>query len=120
MSCFGGRVSQDLYQNCCNANTICEFNGDIDSLKSEPIYVQKVFDAVLFNLQGMKTCLLYTSPGERKLIPTGLFVELPPGVEAQVRARSGLSIKHGIGLVNGVGTVDSDYQMCIRDSLWCV
>ena len=37
MSCFGGRVSQDLYQNCCNANTICEFNGDIDSLKSEPI-----------------------------------------------------------------------------------
>ena len=55
MSCFGGRVSQDLYQNCCNANTICEFNGDIDSLKSEPIYVQKVFDAVLFNLQGLKT-----------------------------------------------------------------
>ena len=49
-------------------------------------------------------------PGERKLIPTGLFVELPPGVEAQGRARSGLSIKHGIGLVNGVGTVDSDYR----------
>ena len=49
-------------------------------------------------------------PGERKLIPTGLFVELPPGVEDQVRARSGLSIKHGIGLVNGVGTVDSDYR----------
>ena len=49
-------------------------------------------------------------PGERKLIPTGLFVELPPGVEAQVRARSGLSIKHGIGRVNGGGTVDSDYR----------
>lgn len=49
-------------------------------------------------------------PGERKLIPTGLFVELPQGIEAQVRARSGLSIKHGIGLVNGVGTVDSDYR----------
>ena len=49
-------------------------------------------------------------PGERMLIPTGLFVELPEGVEAQVRARSGLSIKHGIGLVNGVGTVDSDYR----------
>ena len=48
--------------------------------------------------------------GERRLIPTGLFVELPEGVEAQVRARSGLSIKHGIGLVNGVGTVDSDYR----------
>lgn len=49
-------------------------------------------------------------PGERRLIPTGLFVELPEGVEAQVRARSGLSIKHGIGMVNGVGTVDSDYR----------
>ena len=49
-------------------------------------------------------------PCERRLIPTGLFVELPEGVEAQVRARSGLSIKHGIGLVNGVGTVDSDYR----------
>ena len=49
-------------------------------------------------------------PGERRLIPTGLFVELPQGIEAQVRARSGLAIKHGIGLVNGVGTVDSDYR----------
>ena len=49
-------------------------------------------------------------PGERKLIPTGLFVELPPGIEAQVRARSGLSIKHGITMVNGIGTVDSDYR----------
>lgn len=49
-------------------------------------------------------------PGERHLIPTGLFVEIPPGIEAQIRARSGLAIKHGIGLVNGVGTVDSDYR----------
>jgi len=49
-------------------------------------------------------------PGERRLVPTGLFVELPPGVEAQIRARSGLAIKHGIGLVNGIGTVDSDYR----------
>ena len=49
-------------------------------------------------------------PGERRLIPTGLFIEIPQGIEAQIRARSGLSIKHGIGLVNGVGTVDSDYR----------
>ena len=49
-------------------------------------------------------------PGERRLIPTGLFVELPPGIEAQIRARSGLSIKHGITMINGVGTVDSDYR----------
>lgn len=49
-------------------------------------------------------------PGERRLIPTGLFVEIPQGTEAQIRARSGLAIKHGIGLVNGIGTVDSDYR----------
>lgn len=49
-------------------------------------------------------------PGERRLIPTGLFVQLPPGVEAQIRARSGLAVKYGICLVNGVGTVDSDYR----------
>lgn len=49
-------------------------------------------------------------PGQRCLVPTGLFVEIPEGVEAQIRARSGLAIKHGIGLVNGVGTVDSDYR----------
>ena len=55
MSCFGGRISQDLYQNCCNSNTLCEFNGDLRCVNAEPIYVQKVFDAVLFNLQGMKT-----------------------------------------------------------------
>lgn len=49
-------------------------------------------------------------PGERKLIPTGIFMELPEGFEAQVRARSGLAVKHGIGLVNGIGTIDADYR----------
>lgn len=47
---------------------------------------------------------------ERALVPTGLFIELPEGYEAQIRARSGLAIKHGISLVNGIGTVDSDYR----------
>ena len=55
MSCFGGRVSQDLYQNCCNSNVLCEFDGDLSRVVSEPIYVQKVYDAVLVHLQGMKT-----------------------------------------------------------------
>lgn len=49
-------------------------------------------------------------PLERALIPTGLFLEIPEGYEAQVRARSGLAIKHGISLVNGIGTIDSDYR----------
>jgi dUTP pyrophosphatase len=47
---------------------------------------------------------------ERTLVPTGLFVEIPIGYEGQVRPRSGLSIKHGISLVNCVGTIDSDYR----------
>lgn len=55
MSCFCGRGSQDLFQNCCNSNTLCQFDGDISSLKPEPIYVQKVYDAVAFHLQGMKS-----------------------------------------------------------------
>ena len=50
------------------------------------------------------------APLGRVLVPTGLFIELEPGYEAQVRARSGLAVKHGIGLVNGVGTIDSDYR----------
>jgi dUTP pyrophosphatase len=47
---------------------------------------------------------------ERKLIPTGLFIELPNGFEAQVRPRSGLAIKRGLTLVNTPGTIDSDYR----------
>jgi len=49
-------------------------------------------------------------PLERVLVPTGLFIELPDGYEAQVRPRSGMSIKHGITLINCVGTIDSDYR----------
>lgn len=54
-------------------------------------------------------------PLERKLIPTGLKIELEHGYEAQVRPRSGLSIKHGITLINCVGTIDEDYrgEVCV-------
>jgi dUTP pyrophosphatase len=47
---------------------------------------------------------------ERNLVPTGLFIELPAGTEAQIRPRSGLSIKKGLTLVNAPGTIDSDYR----------
>jgi dUTP pyrophosphatase len=49
-------------------------------------------------------------PMERAIIPTGLAMELPIGYEAQIRARSGLSFKNGITMVNGVGTIDADYR----------
>ena len=49
-------------------------------------------------------------PLQRALIPTGLFMALPEGYEAQVRPRSGLAIKHGIGVLNAPGTIDADYR----------
>lgn len=53
---------------------------------------------------------LVLQPLERQLVPTGLFIELPQGYEAQVRPRSGLAIKHGITCLNSPGTIDSDYR----------
>jgi dUTP pyrophosphatase len=50
------------------------------------------------------------SPGEWALIPTGLVLEIPEGHEGVVRARSGLALRHGLGLLNGPGTIDSDYR----------
>ena len=54
-------------------------------------------------------------PLERALIPTGIKIEIPTEYEAQIRARSGLSVKHGITLINAVGTVDADYrgEVCV-------
>lgn len=49
-------------------------------------------------------------PGERKLIPTGISVAIPEGFEGQIRPRSGLAIRNGIGIINGPGTIDSDYR----------
>ena len=69
---------------------------------------------------GMDLCAaipepIVLQPRERRLIPTGLKIELEHGYEAQIRPRSGLSIKHGISLINCVGTVDEDYrgEVCV-------
>ncbi len=69
---------------------------------------------------GMDLCAAITEPVtlkplERALIPTGIKIELEHGYEAQIRPRSGLSIKHGITLINCVGTIDEDYrgEVCI-------
>lgn len=50
------------------------------------------------------------NPMERRIIPTGLYMALPPGYEAQVRPRSGLAFKHGITVLNSPGTIDADYR----------
>lgn len=53
-------------------------------------------------------------PGQRAMIPTGLHVELPPGIEAQIRPRSGLAARNGITMLNSPGTIDADYRGEIR------
>ncbi len=50
------------------------------------------------------------APGERRLVPTGLAVEIPPGHEGQIRPRSGLALRQGVGMANAPGTVDADYR----------
>ena len=54
-------------------------------------------------------------PMQRRLVPTGLFIALPPGFEAQVRPRSGLALKHGLTVLNSPGTIDADYrgEVCV-------
>lgn len=64
---------------------------------------------------GMDLCAhleapVMLEPGSRMLIPTGLFIELPEGFEAQIRPRSGLALKHGITVLNSPGTIDADYR----------
>jgi dUTP pyrophosphatase len=64
---------------------------------------------------GLDLCAALTeavrlAPGERRLIPTGLIFEIPEGHEGQVRPRSGLALKHGIGIVNSPGTIDCDFR----------
>ena len=60
------------------------------------------------DLRTNETFLL--APMERRLVPTGLRVAIPPGYEIQVRPRSGLALKHGVAMVNAPGTIDSDYR----------
>jgi len=58
------------------------------------------------NIEGK----LIVMPKKVYQIPTGIFIEMPVGIEAQIRARSGLALKHGLSLVNGIGTIDPDYR----------
>jgi dUTP pyrophosphatase len=62
------------------------------------------------DLRAFLTEPVVLQPMERALIPTGLFIEIPEGFEAQVRSRSGLAIKNGITVLNSPGTIDADYR----------
>ena len=73
-----------------------------------PIYESKA--AAGMDLRAFIAEPITLKPLERKLIPTGLFIELPIGYEAQVRPRSGLALKRGLTVINSPGTIDADYR----------
>lgn len=62
-----------------------------------------------FDLRANLSESIVLGVGERVVVPTGLFFDIPNGMEIQIRSRSGLSIKHGVVVLNGIGTIDSDY-----------
>ena len=75
---------------------------------SRPAY--KTSGAAGMDLQANLESPIEIAPLERILIPTGLFVEIPPCHEAQIRPRSGLALNHGLTVLNSPGTIDSDYR----------
>ncbi|HLT76544.1 MAG TPA: dUTP diphosphatase [Ferrovibrio sp.] len=67
-------------------------------------------DSAGLDLQAAISEPVTLQPGERRLVPTGLAIAVPPGFEAQIRPRSGLALKHGVTVLNAPGTVDADYR----------
>lgn len=75
-----------------------------------PLPLRMTADSAGFDLPARVDAPVTLAPGERRLIPCGFHMALPPGYEAQVRPRSGLASKHGVTLVNSPGTIDADYR----------
>jgi dUTP pyrophosphatase len=75
-----------------------------------PLPVYETEHAAGMDLRAAVDAELTLDPGARAMVPTGLRIALPPGTEAQVRPRSGLAARHGIGMVNAPGTIDADYR----------
>jgi dUTP pyrophosphatase len=81
---------------------------------SLPLPVYATADAAGADLVAALEAPLTLAPGERKDIPTGIAMALPPGWEAQVRPRSGLALRHGLTVLNSPGTIDADYRGEVR------
>ncbi len=77
---------------------------------ANPLPEYQTEHAAGLDLRASLTEAVTLAPLQRQLIPTGLFIELPDGYEAQVRPRSGLAFKHGITVLNSPGTIDADYR----------
>ncbi len=82
----------------------------LDHAKDLPLPTKHSAEAAGFDLCAAVDAPLSLEPMQIKLVPCGFAMQIPPGFEAQVRPRSGLSSKHGITLINCVGTIDSDYR----------
>ncbi len=83
---------------------------NIINLSNNPLPAYATEGSSGMDLRAHIESAIMLQPLERRLIPTGLFIELPDGFEAQVRPRSGLAIKQGITCLNSPGTVDADYR----------
>ena len=115
----------DWLQNIWREARLLSANLNADAESSMPLYVSIVatpntadFPLPAYQTDGAAGMDLYAAvesqvvllPGERLAVPTGILIAVPPGFEAQVRPRSGLARKYGIGMVNAPGTIDSDYR----------
>nr|WP_276900304.1 dUTP diphosphatase [Pedobacter kyonggii] len=82
----------------------------IINTSEHPLPQYETAHAAGMDLRASITKEMILKPLQRLLVPTGLFIELPVGYEAQIRPRSGLAYKHGISIVNAPGTIDADYR----------
>ncbi|WP_406824382.1 dUTP diphosphatase [Pedobacter sp. KACC 23697] len=82
----------------------------IINTSGHPLPQYETAHAAGMDLRAAITAEIVLKPLQRLLVPTGLFIELPIGYEAQIRPRSGLAYKHGISIVNSPGTIDADYR----------
>lgn len=76
----------------------------------QPLPAYQTADSAGMDLRADLAEARVLQPGERALIPTGLYLEIPPGYEGQVRPRSGLALKRGLTVLNAPGTIDADYR----------
>jgi len=85
-------------------------NIKIKNISNNPLPKYQTEESAGMDLYANLESSIILAPSERKLIPTGIFLELPVGYEAQIRPRSGLALKHGLTILNSPGTIDSDYR----------
>lgn len=83
---------------------------NIVNLSKHPLPAYETIASAGLDLRASLEQAITLKPLERTLVPTGLYIELPIGFEAQVRPRSGMAFKYGIGVLNSPGTIDADYR----------